>query len=53
MISLHRNGLRSAADDERIWQFKIVVARGPEFDTWFDDVQLASHLVQRQRSIEG
>ena len=34
----YRDGLRRAADDERIWQFTLVVARGPEFDTWFDDV---------------
>ena len=32
-----REGLRAAADDERIWQFTLIVARGPEFDTWFDD----------------
>ena len=38
ITSGHRDGLRTAADDDRIWQFTLVVARGPEFDTWFDDV---------------
>jgi RimJ/RimL family protein N-acetyltransferase len=32
----HREGLRLAADDERIWQHTLVLARGPGFDTWFD-----------------
>jgi RimJ/RimL family protein N-acetyltransferase len=34
----HRDALRAAADDERIWAHTLVVARGPEFDHWFDDV---------------
>jgi RimJ/RimL family protein N-acetyltransferase len=33
----HREGLRGAADDERIWQHTLTVARGPGFDTWFDE----------------
>jgi RimJ/RimL family protein N-acetyltransferase len=33
----HRAALRAAADDERIWVHTLVVARGPEFDGWFDD----------------
>jgi RimJ/RimL family protein N-acetyltransferase len=33
----HRNGLRAAADDERIWQHTLAVARGAGFDAWFDD----------------
>jgi RimJ/RimL family protein N-acetyltransferase len=33
----HRNGLRAAADDDRIWEHMIGVARGPEFDTWFEN----------------
>jgi RimJ/RimL family protein N-acetyltransferase len=33
----HREGLRAAADDERIWQHTVVVARGPGFDAWFED----------------
>ncbi len=32
----HREGLRAAADDERIWQHALSVARGPGFDEWFD-----------------
>jgi RimJ/RimL family protein N-acetyltransferase len=34
----HREGLRAAADDERIWQHTLAVARGEGFDAWFDDV---------------
>ena len=34
----HREPLRAAADDERIWVHTLTVARGPEFDRWFDDV---------------
>src|SRR5688572_16958379 len=33
----HREGLRVAADDERIWAHTTAVARGPGFDRWFDD----------------
>jgi RimJ/RimL family protein N-acetyltransferase len=33
----HREPLRGAADDERIWQHTLVRGRGPEFDTWFDE----------------
>jgi RimJ/RimL family protein N-acetyltransferase len=33
----HREGLRAAADDERIWQHTLTVARGPGFDAWFAD----------------
>lgn len=33
----HREELRRAADDERIWQHFYVVARGSGFDTWFND----------------
>ncbi len=32
----HRAGLRAAADDDRVWEHMTVLARGPEFDTWFD-----------------
>ena len=32
----HREGLRAAADDERIWVHTLVVARGPELDRWGD-----------------
>jgi RimJ/RimL family protein N-acetyltransferase len=43
----HREGLRAAADDERIWQHTLVVARGEGFDAWFDDV-LAQRDAGRQ-----
>lgn len=33
----HRDGLRAAADDERIWQHTLTVARGEGFDPWFDE----------------
>jgi N-acetyltransferase len=31
----HREQLRIAADDDRIWEHMTMVARGPEFDAWF------------------
>jgi RimJ/RimL family protein N-acetyltransferase len=34
----HRGALRAAADDARIWIHTLMVARGPEFDRWFDAV---------------
>jgi RimJ/RimL family protein N-acetyltransferase len=37
LVEAHRDGLRLAADDERIWQHTLVVARGPGFDAWFDE----------------
>ena len=33
----HREGLRIAADDERIWEHMLGIARGPEFDVWFEN----------------
>ena len=33
----HREGLRMAADDQRIWQHTLTAAHGPGFDPWFDD----------------
>src|SRR5262245_8343750 len=33
----HREALRLAADDERIWRHTIAVARGPGFDEWFGE----------------
>jgi RimJ/RimL family protein N-acetyltransferase len=38
LVDQHREGLRVAADDERIWAHTLIVARGPEFDRWFDEV---------------
>ncbi len=43
----HRDALRAAADDERIWAHTLMVARGPEFDRWFDDA-LAQRRTGRQ-----
>src|SRR5262249_15234858 len=43
----HRDALRAAADDERIWAHTLVDARGPEFDRWFDDA-LAGRSAARQ-----
>jgi N-acetyltransferase len=33
----HREGLRTAADDERIWVHTLTVVRGAGFDPWFDE----------------
>jgi RimJ/RimL family protein N-acetyltransferase len=38
----HREGLRRAADDDRVWEHMTVLGRGPEFDTVFADA-LAQH----------
>jgi N-acetyltransferase len=43
----HRQALRIAADDERIWVHTLMVARGPAFDRWFDDA-LAQRSAGRQ-----
>jgi RimJ/RimL family protein N-acetyltransferase len=43
----HRDALRAAADDERIWTHTLVVGRGPEFDRWFEDA-LAQQSAGRQ-----
>lgn len=47
LASAHREELRRAADDERIWQHTLVVARGSGFDAWFDDT-LAQQDTGRQ-----
>lgn len=36
LAEAHREGLRAAADDPRIWTHMTAVAVGPEFDRWFD-----------------
>jgi len=38
----HRDGLRAAADDDRVWEHMTLLARGPGFDEWF-----AGALAQR------
>jgi RimJ/RimL family protein N-acetyltransferase len=43
----HREDLRSAADDERIWRHTLVLGRGPGFDDWFDEA-LANRQAGRQ-----
>ena len=43
----HREALRIAADDERIWVHTLMVARGAAFDRWFDDA-LAQRSASRQ-----
>ena len=37
LAEAHREALRRAADDERIWKNTLVVGRGPGFDASFDD----------------
>jgi N-acetyltransferase len=36
LAEAHRHSLRLAADYEAIWQHTLSVARGPEFDVWFE-----------------
>jgi RimJ/RimL family protein N-acetyltransferase len=43
----HRNELRTAADDERIWEHTLGVLRGAEFDTWFDQAAAPQRTNQR------
>ena len=38
----HREGLRAAAEDKRIWVHTLTDASGPGFDPWFDEA-LAQH----------
>jgi N-acetyltransferase len=42
LAEAHREPLRLAADDERVWRRTITVARGPGFDEWFGDA-VAQH----------
>jgi RimJ/RimL family protein N-acetyltransferase len=37
LAEAHREPLRRAADDKRIWRHTLTDARGPGFDPWFDD----------------
>jgi RimJ/RimL family protein N-acetyltransferase len=41
LVEAHREPLRDAADDERIWRFTTMIARGPEFDRFFDEALAA------------
>jgi len=43
----HREGLRIAADDDRVWEHMTVLGRGPEFDSVFDDA-LAQHAAGKR-----
>jgi len=43
----HREALRAAADDERIWRHTVMVARGDGFDRWF-----AAALARRDAGTE-
>jgi N-acetyltransferase len=36
LIESHRESLRLAAENEKIWQVTLTRAMGPEFDSWFD-----------------
>jgi RimJ/RimL family protein N-acetyltransferase len=44
---VHREGLRAAADDERIWVHTLTAPRGPAFDRWFDEAS-AVHAAGRR-----
>src|SRR3954470_1685489 len=37
LAEAHRDALRAAADDDRIWAHTLTVGRGVGFDPWFDD----------------
>jgi RimJ/RimL family protein N-acetyltransferase len=37
LAEAHREALRLAADDDRVWEHMTVLGRGPEFDRVFDD----------------
>lgn len=37
LAEAHREPLRLAADDERVWRHTLHIARGPGFDEWFDE----------------
>lgn len=50
LSEIHREPLRQAADDERIWQFTLSRPMGPDFDRWFDAL-LAPWHPDRQLSL--
>ena len=37
LAEAHRDGLRAAGDDDRVWEHMPTNGRGPDFDRWFDD----------------
>jgi RimJ/RimL family protein N-acetyltransferase len=43
----HREGLRAAADDERVWEHMTLIARWAEFDRWFDESLADSRTSKR------
>ncbi|MSR52546.1 MAG: hypothetical protein EXS09_04570 [Gemmataceae bacterium] len=43
----HREPLREAANDERIWRHTIEVARGKIFDVWFDQALAEQQACRR------
>ena len=48
LVETHREPLRLAAQDERIWEFNLVSGFGPAFDPWFDAAlkgQAAGHRI--------
>lgn len=48
LVEAHREPLRRAAQDERIWEFNLVSGFGPAFDPWFDAAlkgQAAGHRI--------
>jgi RimJ/RimL family protein N-acetyltransferase len=47
LADAHREPLRAAADDARIWAHTLVDARGPGFDRWYE-AALAEHAAGRQ-----
>lgn len=43
----HREGLRIAAADARIWEHYVAPAGGPDFDPWFDETRTLRAAGQR------
>lgn len=52
LAEAHRDGLRAAADDPRIWTHMTVVASGDGFDPWFD-AALARQATAVRRLADG
>jgi RimJ/RimL family protein N-acetyltransferase len=44
----HREGLRAAGSDERIWQFLVIGGPGPQFDEVFDDALIQQAAGRRR-----